>query len=317
VKEALDRDWSDAEQKAEAIDRLARQALSLERWLDEHLADEVTKPPLDTLLAVLDQLVTQDLEPDPDGNGFRIADGVVEDRRISVEDGEMRHGRKTKSQRINGYKRHIAKELDGGAIVAAAITPANQAEHEALPLMKADIEMQGLRVGEAHFDRAYMGSPAVQELLDEGGEVICKPWRTRNGELFAKEDFDLDIRARSLTCPGGITLPVVFGEPAKFPSEACGECILRSQCTTAKRPAGRTVNIALNEPLQQRLRKLAKTKSGRELFRQRVPVEHGLAHVGYRQGPRARYRGTRKNEYDLRRSAIIQNLEIAQRKEAA
>ena len=85
----------------------------------------------------------------------------------------------------------------------------------------------------------------------------------------------------------------------------------------AAKGKGRTVNIADNERLQHHLRKLAKTKSGRELFRQRVPVEHSLAHIGYRQGPRARYRGTRKNEYDLRRSSIIQNLEIAQRKEAA
>lgn len=31
--------------------------------------------------------------------------GVAKDRRISVEDAEMRHGRKSRSQRFNGYKR--------------------------------------------------------------------------------------------------------------------------------------------------------------------------------------------------------------------
>lgn len=317
VKKALDRDWSDPEEKAEAVDLLARQVLSLERWLDKHLADEVKKPPLENLLEVLDQLIGQDLEPDPDGHGVRIIDGVAKDRRISIEDGDMRHGRKSKSKRIDGYKRHVATDLDSKAIVAAAMTPANQPEHEALPLLKADVEAQNLRIGEAHFDRAYMGSPAVQEILDDDGKIICKPWKTRNGDLFAKEDFDLNLRTKSITCPGGITVPIVFGEAAKFPPEECGDCALRKQCTTAAKGKGRTVNIAENERLQHHLRKLAKTKSGRELFRQRVPVEHSLAHIGYRQGPRARYRGTRKNEYDLRRSSIIQNLEIAQRKEAA
>jgi len=37
-----------------------------------------------------------------------------------------------------------------------------------------------------------------------------------------------------------------------------------------------------------------------------------LAHISQRQGNRARYRGVRKNQYDLRRAAIIQNLERIQ-----
>lgn len=317
VKRALDCDWSDAEHKAQAVDRLARQVLSLERWLNRQLMDEVEKPPLSTLLEVLNQLMGQDLEPDPDGEGLRIVDGVAEDRRISVEDGEMRHGRKSKSKRIDGYKRHISRDLDRKAIVAAAVTPANQPEHLALPRMKADLGAQGLTIEEAHFDRAYMASPAVQDIEAEGGEIICKPWKTRNGELFSKEDFHLDLRAKTITCPRGTTIPIVFGEPARFPPHACNKCRLRKQCTTAAKGNGRTVSIAENEPLQHRLRKYAKTKKGRDLFRQRVPVEHSLAHVGYRQGSRARYHGVRKNEFDLRRACSIQNLEITQRREAA
>jgi hypothetical protein len=46
----------------------------------------------------------------------------------------------------------------------------------------------------------------------------------------------------------------------------------------------------------------------------RVAVEHRLAHLGRRQGPRARYRGTRKNLFDLRRTAAIQNLEVLDRR---
>jgi hypothetical protein len=39
--------------------------------------------------------------------------------------------------------------------------------------------------------------------------------------------------------------------------------------------------------------------------------------VAARKGPKARYRGTRKNLFDLRRAAIIQNLETIQRKAAS
>jgi hypothetical protein len=48
-----------------------------------------------------------------------------------------------------------------------------------------------------------------------------------------------------------------------------------------------------------------------------VAVEHGLAHVTWRQGRRARYLGTRKNTLDTRRAATIANLHWLQRHEAA
>jgi hypothetical protein len=222
IKKALDRDWSDPRQKGEAVDLLAKQVLALERWLEKHLSAQVKKPPLKTLIAVLDQLVVQDLEPDPGGGpGVRVAEQVAEDRRVSVEDGEMRHGRKTKSKRFNGYKRHVATDMDSDAVLACAVTPANHAEHEALAPLKADITRQGLRIVEAHFDRGYMGREAVPQIEKEGGEVVSKPWRLQNGELFAKDDFALNLRAMTLTCPAGEVQRIVLGQSAEFPAAKC------------------------------------------------------------------------------------------------
>jgi hypothetical protein len=45
-------------------------------------------------------------------------------------------------------------------------------------------------------------------------------------------------------------------------------------------------------------------------LRERVAVEHTLAHVGWWQGRRARYRGTRKNLFELRRCAVVHNLHV-------
>ncbi len=70
------------------------------------------------------------------GGGVKIREGVAPDRRVSVEDGEMRHGRKSKSKRFNGYRRHIATDLDSDLILAGAITPANRPEEEAAPELK-------------------------------------------------------------------------------------------------------------------------------------------------------------------------------------
>jgi transposase len=60
----------------------------------------------------------------------------------------------------------------------------------------------------------------------------------------------------------------------------------------------------------QELRARQLTPQGRVKLRERVAVEHTLAHVGHWQGDRARYRGQRKNLFDLRRRAVVQNLHV-------
>ncbi len=42
-------------------------------------------------------------------------------------------------------------------------------------------------------------------------------------------------------------------------------------------------------------------------------MEHALAHVGHWQGRHARYLGTRKNLFDLRRVAVVHNLHVIAR----
>jgi hypothetical protein len=54
--------------------------------------------------------------------------------------------------------------------------------------------------------------------------------------------------------------------------------------------------------------------SGRERLRERVPVEHRLAHLAQKQGLRARYLQIRPNLFDLRRHAAVLNLEVVQNK---
>ena len=57
---------------------------------------------------------------------MRVKRGVAKERRISIRDAEMRHGRKNKSTRVDGFKRHLALDVDTTLILAAAITPAKR-----------------------------------------------------------------------------------------------------------------------------------------------------------------------------------------------
>jgi hypothetical protein len=319
IKKALDREWSDPDQKANAIVTLIAELDALEKWIAEELSHQVAEPPLATHLATLRQLREQDLEPDPSGGGPRIRDGVAADRRVSVEDKDMRHGRKSKSKRFNGYKRHIATDLDTRLIVACAITPANRPEAEAAPELVADVDhaLPHRDLGSLHIDRGYIGSALVTDLLARSRQVLCKPWVPRNGKLFTKADFKLDMRSLTLTCPAGETEHFKPGAVVEFDPEACDHCPLRARCTMATKGTGRTVSIAEDEQLQQRLRKLVASAHGREQLRERVAVEHRLAHVGRKQGRRARYWGVRKNLFDLRRASSVVNLETVHRVLAA
>jgi hypothetical protein len=319
IKRALDVEWSDPEQKAGMVKTLLEQIDALEAWMRKYMPEEVDRPPLAEHLETLRQLREQDLEPDPSDGRPRIRRGVAEDRRVSIEDAEMRHGRKSKSKRFNGYKRHIAADLDTELVLACAITPANRPEQEATTPLANDIKRLPARseIGALHVDRGYIGSSLVHDVLARRGEVLCKPWVARNGKLFTKANFLINMRNRTITCPAGEVEFFQSGSVVEFDPEACAHCPLRAKCTMASFGAGRTVNIAEDEQLQHRLRNMTATSSGRRRLRERVAIEHRLAHVGRKQGRRARYRGSRKNLFDLRRAATVVNLETIQRRETA
>jgi hypothetical protein len=312
IKAGLDIDWSDPKQKAVAIEVLERQVASLERWVEEQL-DAVSKP-LTSYLQAITEVRAQDLEPTPQG-GVRIRQGVAADRRISIEDAEMRHGRKSKSKRFDGYKEHIARDLTLPLILACAVTPANRPEEEGAAPLQQDIERQGFSISEVHIDRAYVNSPLVEQVHQGGGKVFAKPWsqRARSPGLFSKLDFKIDLHAQTITCPAGEVESFEPGTTVEFDPEACGACPLRTKCTQAASGRGRTVSIAHDEAQQKEFRKLQQTPAGRSALRERTAVEHALAHIAARKGSRARYLGVRKNLFDLRRAAAIQNLEAMHR----
>src|SRR5712692_6827213 len=234
IKRALDIDWDDAVEKAEAIKTFVRQLDALQAWIARRLPEEVAKPPLKKQIETLVQIRTQDLEPDPQRGGLRIREGVAEDRRVSIADSDMRHGRKSTSQRFNGFKRHLAADVDRGLILACAITPANRPEEEAMPSLTIDMERQGVAVDQLLIDRGYINSALVDDGLGRRGKIVCKPWKSHNGNLFPKSAFRLNLRDRTIECPQGQVQRFAFGSVVEFDPDVCDRCPVRSQCTTAE-----------------------------------------------------------------------------------
>jgi hypothetical protein len=89
--------------------------------------------------------------------------GVAKDRRISVEDPDMRHGRKSRARLFDGYKRHVLRDLDTGLVAAVGITAANVPEAAVTDDIAADLHAQHATLGELHIDRAYLPSTLVRD----------------------------------------------------------------------------------------------------------------------------------------------------------
>jgi hypothetical protein len=260
-------------------------------------------------LAIAQQVKAQDVQVDEKGKEHLIK-GVAKNRRISVEDGQMRHGRKSRSVLVDGYKRHVLHDLDTGLIRAVGITPANAPEASVTQAISDDLSQQKVCLKELHIDRAYLSSHLVRERSDDL-EVYCKAWPVRQGKRFSKQTFVLDWEQQIIRCPAEQEMPFVPGGVVHFPKDTCAECPLKAQCTTSAK--GRSVSIHPDEALLIELRQRQQTPQGRSQLRERVAVEHTLAHVGHWQGRRARYRGVRKNLFDLRRCAVVHNLHVLAR----
>ena len=303
LKAALDRDWDDPAARDAALTVVLGLLDQVEAFIAGQAGDEGAAE----AVAVARQVRDQDI----DLAGPALRRGVARDRRVSVEDGEMRHGRKSRSVLFDGYKRHVLRDLDTGLIPAVGITPANAPEASVAGGIAADLDHGGRHLAELHIDRAYLASDLVR---DRGQDLVifCKAWRVRNTSgRYAKDQFTIDFTTGRLTCPAGASMPFQPGKTVHFPKGTCAACPLRQRCTASSN--GRSVSIHPDEELLAELRQRQQTPEGRAQLRERVQVEHALAHVGHWQGRRARYRGTRKNLFDLRRVAVVHNLHVIAR----
>ena len=308
LKAALDRDWDDPGARDEALAAVLGLLDRVETFIAGQAGDEAA------VTAVAAARQVRDQDTDLTGPAPALRRGVARDRRISIEDSQMRHGRKSRSVLFDGYKRHVLRDLDTGLIPAVGITPANAPEASVTGDITADLEAAGWRLAELHIDRAYLSSDLVR---DRGPDlaIYCKAWRVRNASgRFAKDQFSIDFDTGQLTCPAGTSMPFQAGKTVRFPKDTCAACPLRERCTGSSN--GRSVSIHPDEALLTELRHRQQTPAGRAELRERVAVEHALAHVGHWQGRRARYRGTRKNLFDLRRVAVVHNLHIIARQPA-
>ncbi len=196
--------------------------------------------------------------------------------------------------------------VDAGDVAAAEATAAGE------PSGGANAQPGGDRAG-VYGDNAY-GTGEFQDRLAEAGiDSRCKtqPPSAADG-LFAKDAFNVDLDTDTVTCPNKNTAEIRRGKNGSGIAEfgkVCGDCPLRTQCTTAA--GGRSVRVGRHEHRLAEARQRQTDPDWIADYRATRPkVERKIGHLMRRRhgGRRARVRGQTKIDADFALLAAAVNL---------
>lgn len=301
-------DWNDAGVRRTELGRLVSVGRSV---LDATVGNDDLAEARELLERIIDQDI--DTEPD-DGQGPKIRRGVAKDRVVSVVDPEMRHGRKSSSKRVDGYKAHIVTDHDNELILSVATTAANVPDGPQAAGLVAAAKACGVPVVEVLGDTAYGDGDTRVAVEQVGVKVTAKTQPPASTGRFPKTDFVVDPDGTSATCPAGHTTTDTGWNTdrkgrrvatLKF-GKRCNGCPLRTQCTTAK--TGRTIRLNFHEGRLQAARAEQAQPATRAKLRRRALVERKIAELKMHGLGKARYRGIRKNLLQLRLTAAMVNM---------
>ena len=285
----------------------------------DEVASEGEKQTLDDARRTIDEIIEHDVEVDEDGRVQGLRQRPAGDRRISLTDPDMRHGRKSAANLFAGYKAHILATLVYGFILAIKSIVGNRHDGEDLPDLVAELHERGYEPEWLGGDHAYGTIANHRHFRDnECGQLIARMPRPKNGGRFTKDMFDYDFENHVLTCPAGqvhatprfVTRQGRRGRKFEFSPEQCGKCPLREQCVSPKaKPQRRSVFIIDDDErlIRDHLRE-RETPEFRARLGQRITVEHVIAGFAQCGGKKARRFGIENVAFDARLSALTYNL---------
>lgn len=159
--------WEDKEEKKGLLEGLVKDALML---ISYARGQEEIKDDLKEAVDLLGKIALQDVDIDDDGN-VTMTKGTAKDRVISVNDPEMRHGRKTSSRLSDGYKAEIITGGKGASIIMGIeVDGANVADGEHMSGLIDECNEDGNNIDKLYGDSAYSDWEEIEKREKEGME---------------------------------------------------------------------------------------------------------------------------------------------------
>jgi len=296
-----DIDWANAEKRAAQLKVLVADAeAALTLVLEESDNPEVRGTGW-LLTKILGDDVVSDAQGDP-----QIGQGTAPDRIISMTEPQMRHGRKSKAQRFEGFKVLTATDQESELILDIRDIPASGSEGaQLLPVVERVEAHAGVVVERVIGDGAF-GSGKQRETCanheDQPIDLVAPLAQPQDAEV-AKSAFQIDLEAGTATCPRGQTTtgragPQEDGLPTwqfTFSRTLCEACPLFGRCVRSK-VHGRSVCTGPFEAYLQAARARQQTEEFQQLYRLRPAIERKQAELVGHGLRKTRYLGEPKRQ---------------------
>jgi len=290
-------DWSDPAVRQAQLKILVADS---EAALDLALA-QADDPEVRSLGWMIAKILGDDVETNDRGEA-QIAEGTAADRLISLEDPDMRHGRKSAAHKFNGYKTSTSIDQASELILDIADLPASAGDGKALMPSIARVEEHvGVIVECAMGDGAY-GSGENRAACAERPENpidLLSPMRRPADPAVDKSAFtiELDGQTPTATCPHGQTVSASSSTTDEdgrtshkftFDRAICLTCPLFARCVRSQ-TTGRTLTTSPYEAYLRAARERQQTDEFQQRYRLRSRVEgkqaelvvHGLRNTRY------------------------------------
>ncbi len=300
--------------KAERERMLTRVAMDAQRALCavEQADGLLDQEPVKDAYELLGELIGQDFDVDDD-DVPRLHKGTRSGRIISTVDREMQHGRKSSSQRFDGFKLSAAVSNTSVPLITAVhVAPGGEADGpQAKHLIDAQPAEQ--RPHRIVGDTAYGNGVVRAELAERHVDVLAP---VPEGEIVqgrvGKRDFTIDPAAGTVTCPAGHTATITTSKKgvrtARVSRKFCRDCPLKEQCCPGRE--SRQITIREHEELIIAARQaLNDPETAAHLRHTRPRIERLLGLLAVRYGARkSRYIGTEKATLQANLAGALVNL---------
>ncbi len=320
TKGGFDIDWKDREQRARAVDALAKAVVRIVGEVRRRVGSIRRRFRKRALLLCrgLAGIVANDLETDVDGR-LVIARKVTEGRLVSFTDRQARNGVKSKSKRFKGFKLSLVGDLVSGLITSVAVTPGNQHDQDAiLPLIaRAAALVDG--IDELLGDSAYGFAEKRERVRRQLGVTLVSPPSDAApptaGDRLTKRDFDIDFDADTATCPAGVvSADKVWRKSGErhvaafvWPRAVCDACPLRERCLKGTRRT-QVLRLHPHERALRESRELWEQASVKRKYRRRGEFERLVGRMVQLGGRCAKAWGIAFARFQAHCIAAINNL---------
>lgn len=296
-----DIDWADPQQRLAQLQVLVADVDAALELAIEHSDDDEVRH----LAWLLTKILGDDLETDEQGQ-VQIAEGTAPDRIISLTEPEMRHGRKSKAHRFDGFKVVVSTEQSSEMILDIAdVTASGSDGAHLLPTIQrteaeADVVVERV-IGDGAFGSGE-NRAACDEYPDHAVDLVAPVAQPADPEVH-KSAFEIDLETETATCPQGQTVSGQAGPQQNgrttllftFPRATCEACPLFERCVRSK-TTGRTVRTGPYEAELQAARLRQQREEFDPLYRLRPAVERKIGELA-RHGLRdTRYIGEPKRQ---------------------